>query len=270
MRRILILPCLLLLLLGACSAPRKTIYFTENNGADTGSVTVTKVPESTIQPDDILAITVTSVSSLTLDKDPVAIFREGGTTFSATAQQAGVGGAATAPSTGFLVDGDGYIDFPVVGRIQLAGMTIRQAKEILAQRLKKIVTDPVVEIRITNFKVSVLGEVARPGFVLAPNHKITVLEALAAAGDIPISGRKDNILVIREENGVQQRGRLNLNDVSAFRNPYFYLKQNDIVYVEPNRVRRQQTNDFTQIYLPIVSSVLTSLLAVYGIIQVSR
>ncbi len=270
MRTIRPLFLLLVLFAGACSAPRKTIYFAENGGNDSGSMAVAAVPESTIQPDDILAITVTSISSLTIDKDPVAIFREGGTTFSATATQAGVGGVAAAPSAGFLVDGDGFIDFPVVGKVQLGGLTMRQAKELLAQRLKKIVTDPVVEIRITNFKVSVMGEVNRPGFVLAPNHKITILEALAAAGDIPISGRKDNILVIREEGGMQRRSRINLNDVSAFRSPYFYLKQNDIIYVEPNRVRRQQTNDFTQVYLPIVSSVLTTLLAVYGIVQISR
>ncbi|MBD2542244.1 polysaccharide biosynthesis/export family protein [Coleofasciculus sp. FACHB-SPT36] len=270
MRSNVLLFSFFLIVIGACSTPRKTIYFSQGGPGDTVAMTVlsAEAAESTIRPDDILAINVTSISSVTLEKDPVAIFKEGGTTAPVTAVQAGM--SQSAVISGYLVDGEGSIDFPVIGKLRVAGLTITQAKEALVKRLSAIVRNPIVEMRITNYKVSVLGEVARPGIVLAPNHKLSVLEALASVGDIPITGRKDNIKIIRNEGGVQHIGVLNLNDRSVFKSPYYYLKQNDIVYVTPTSVRRQETNEFTRVYLPTITTLLSAVLAVYGIVQISR
>ncbi|OJW81288.1 MAG: hypothetical protein BGO69_04280 [Bacteroidetes bacterium 46-16] len=255
-------------LLSACAAPQKTIYFAENtpNDVQVQVQRMERLKEITVQPDDILAIHVTTISSLA-EKTPVSIFNDGGTAFS-IGGSAGAGGGAQ--NTGYLVDPDGFIDFPVVGKIKVAGLNLRQVKDLIAQRLTAYVKEPVVEARIINYKITVLGEVNHPGTVIAPNHKISIIDAVAAAGDIPISGRKDNVLIIRENEGTREFARLNLNSKNVFTSPYYYLRQNDIVYVEPARIRRQQSNEFLQFYLPTITALLSTALAVYGIVQISN
>ena len=225
--------------------------------------------EITIQSDDILAINVTSISSNLLNKtaDPVTMYNNGGTQFTLVATS---GGGQAGQNSGYLVDGNGFIDYPVVGKIKVAGLTIRQAKETIQSQIKDYLKDPVVEVRILNYKITVLGDVNRPGTVVAPNHKINLVEALAAAGDVLITGRKDHIMVIREQEGRREFAYLNLNSRNVFSSPYYYLRQNDIVYVEPSRVRRQENNEFFRFYLPAISSVLSTALAVYGIVQLSN
>ena len=133
------------------------------------------------------------------------------------------------------------------------------------------VKDPVVEIRILNYKVTVMGEVKYPGVVIAPNHRMNVLEALAAADDITLAGRKDNVMVIRENHGRREFARINLNSRNAFANPYFYLKQNDIVYVEAARVARQQAqNDVVEFYLPALAEIFTSIIGVFALTQLTK
>jgi polysaccharide export outer membrane protein len=262
------LPLLLSCILFSCAAPRKTIYFRTDAAVDP-SVEVqqgNQEYESVIQSDDILAINITSISSMS-DKDPVGIFRDGGTAYNMTA---GTGTSGGPQNAGYLVDKEGFIDFPVVGKISVAKQTIRQAKSTIAARLKDYMKDPVVEVRIINYKVIVLGEVGRPGTIIAPNHKINIIEAIAAAGDIPVTGRKDNVLIIRENNGNREFTRLNLNSRDIFKSPYYYLKQNDIISVEASQVRRQESNAFTRVYLPVVTALVSTALSIYGIILISR
>lgn len=261
-------------LLFSCAAPQKTIYFRTDTKmepqVETMAIRESDV-EGLIKPDDIVAINITSISSIT-DKDPVGIFKDGGTMYSLVTGGGGVGGGGSigGQTAGYLVDKEGLIDFPVVGKISVGGQTIRQAKEIIAVRLKDYVKEPVVEVRIINYKVTMLGEVNRPGPVIAANHKINIVEAIAAAGDIPLTGKKENILVIRDNNGKKEFARLNLNSRDVFNSPYYYLKQNDIVYVEPNKIRRQESNTFFRVYLPIFTTLLSTALAVYGIVQISN
>lgn len=252
-----------------CSAPMKTIYFRTDAAVDSTvqSISGNQQYESIIQSDDILAINITSISSLS-DKDPVGIFKEGGTPYTVTAS-AGTPGVGS-QNAGYLVDKEGFIDFPVLGKINVGNQTIRQAKNTIALKLKDYVKDPVVEVRIINYKVVVLGEVGHAGTIIAPNHKINIIEAIAAAGDIPITGRKDNVLIVRENSDSRAFTRLNLNSRDIFKSPYFYLKQNDIVYVEASRVKRQETNTFTRIYLPIISVLITTALAAYAIIVATK
>ena len=270
MRRICTaLTAVILLFAASCVGPQKSIYFKDQTPVDPKVLTqrMDRIKEAIIQPDDILAINVTSPSSIVEDRGntTVAIFNGGGTPYTSEATL----GGASMQTNGFLVDPSGNIDYPFLGKVRMGGLTIRQAKDALANKLRNIIKEPVVEIRIVNYRITVLGEVTRPGTIIAPNHKMSIIDAVAAAGDIPVTGRKDNVMVIRENEGVREFAHLNLNSKEVFTSPYFYLKQNDIVYVEPARVRRQEGNDFFRFYLPAITSVMSTLLAIYGIIQLS-
>lgn len=254
----------------SCATQQKSVYFSANTPNSSAAFTqkMERSKDLTVQPDDILAIHITTISSMGLgEKSPVNIFNDGGTVYNISES---TGNGSSMQTNGYLVDANGNIDFPVIGKMYVAGKTIRQVKEGLALKLKDYLKDPVVEARIINYRVTVLGEVNRPGTVTAPNHRISVVEAVAAAGDVMITGRKDNILVVRETDGVREFARLDLNSTNVFSSPYFYLKQNDIVYVEPARIRRQQNSEFTQVYVPVISSVVSTLLAVYGIVILSN
>lgn len=265
-----------LLLVVACTAPQKTIYFSEN-GLQNAAVQVDNIDrrkEVTILPDDIIAIKVSTISSI-VDKggaNPVAIFNDGGTAYSITTGGGGAGGGTgnSAQNLGYLVDVNGFIDYPVIGKLKISGLSLRQVKELLADKLKAYVKEPVVEANIINFRITVLGEVGRQGQIVAPNQKMSIIDAIAAAGDIPISGRKDNVLIIRETEGKREYARVNLNSRTVFSSPYYYLKQNDIVYVEPARMRRQESNDFLRFYLPTIMTILTSAVTIYGVTQLAK
>ena len=271
MRRMLTaISAVTLLFAASCAGPQKSIYFRDNSPVNPAVTTqkIDKIKEAIIQPDDILAINVTSPSSIVEEKGntTVAIFNGGGTPYTTEASLSGGGSS----SNGFLVDPSGYIDYPFLGKMKVGGLTIRQAKDALNNKLKSIIKEPVVEIRIVNYRITVLGEVGHPGTIIAPNHKISIIDAVAAAGDIPVTGRKDNVTVIRENEGIREFAHLNLNSREVFTSPYFYLKQNDIVYVEPARIRRQEGNDFFRFYLPAITSLMSTLLAIYGIVQLSN
>jgi len=271
MRRMyLALSAMILLFAASCAGPKKSIYFKDNTPVDPAVATqkIDRIKEAIIQADDILAINVTSPSSIVEDKGntTVAIFNGGGTPYTTNAT---LGGGGTS-SNGFLVDPAGYVDYPFLGKMKLGGLTIRQAKDALANKLRSIVKEPVVDIRIINYRITVLGEVGKPGTIIAPNHKMSIIDAIAAAGDIPVTGRKDNVTVIRENEDTREFAHLNLNSREVFTSPYFYLKQNDIVYVEPARIRRQEGNDFFRFYLPTITTLMSTLLAIYGIVQLSN
>ena len=260
-----------LLVAASCSSPKKTIYFNESSKSDT-TVTIQSIqphPEIIIQTDDILAINVTSIQAYS-EKDPVAIFNGGGTQYNITPMNAGSGSTPGTNVNGFLVDKEGNIDFPVLGKLKVSGFTIRQIKEMMVQKLISYLKDPVVEARIINFKITVLGEVSRVGPIIAQTPRMNILDAISAAGDIPVTGRKDNVLIIRENGSTRSFAHLNLNSKDLFTSPFFYLQQNDIVYVEPSRIRRQESNQFLRFYLPTISNLLSTALAVYGIVQLSK
>jgi polysaccharide biosynthesis/export protein len=262
---------LCVILMASCSAPKKVVYFkadTPNDSIITYQPLQNR-PDVVIQPDDILSINVSSVTGIT-EKDPLGIFNSGGTEYNIVASSTSTGGASQTAVKGFLVDKDGNIDFPVIGKININGMPLRKVKELMAQKLQPYLKDPVVEVRIINFKVTLLGEVSRVGQVVAPNQRMTIIEAIAAAGDIPITGKRENVLIVREHNGIREFGHINLNSKNVFTSQYYYLQQNDIVYVEPSRVRRQESNDFLRFYLPTITTFLSTALAVYGIVQLTK
>ncbi len=161
---------------------------------------------------------------------------------------------------GYLVDDKGNIDFPVVGKVQVAGLTIDQAKARLTSEVQKYLRDAVINMRFLNFKITVLGEVNAPGTFKVTNERFTVLEAIGQAGDMTDYASRDNVLVIRERQGQREYARLNLQSADIFTSPYFYLTQNDIVYVEPTKPATARVADPVVRYISIGSG-LASLVA---------
>src|SRR5690606_37205470 len=163
------------------------------------------------------------------------------------------------PALGYLVDENGEINFPFIGKMVVAGMSKTALTDTLTARIRRDVADAVVAIRVMNYKITVLGEVNAPGSYTIPSERVSVLDVIGLAGDLTIFGRRDNVKVIREFNGKREMGVLNLNDGNIFNSPYFYLRQNDIVYVEMNNrkvVNADQTNFRT---LSLVTGALSAI-----------
>ncbi len=135
----------------------------------------------------------------------------------------------------YLIDIDGNIDYPVLGKIKLLGLTVEEAKELFKEKLSVYLNDPIINIRILNFRISVLGQVNAPGRYEVSGERITLLEAIAMAGDLDIKGQRKNILVIRDFNGTKTYTRVDLTNKELFNSPVYYLTQNDIIYIEPNK-----------------------------------
>jgi len=233
--------------LSSCANPKKAIYF---NDQPDGTITNTlPVLQQTINANDILSIVVSS-----LNPEASVIFNSPTTSSNAATGTAVVGRSFS----GYLVEQDGSIQFPVLGKIQVAGLTKSELTEFLRKTLvdKKLLIDPIVTINFLNFRVTVLGEVLHPMVVNVPNEKISLLEAIGMAGDLTIFARRDNVLLIREEKGKRTLKRLDLNSGSIFMSPYYYLKSNDIVYAEPNRTKIFANSNTRQI-LPLVISILS-------------
>jgi polysaccharide export outer membrane protein len=196
-----------------------------------------------IQPDDLLEIGVYA-------EDPAAV---------APFTLQGIGEKTreenSTSGNQYLVDRSGDIEFPVLGKLHLSGLKIEEARDTIKSRLAQYIRQPIVNIRWMNFKFTVLGEVMRPATYSLPESSVTVLEAVGLAGDLTNYGNRENILVIREQDGQRSFGRINLRDRAVFHSPYFYLKQNDVVYVEPVRQKAGLVGDqATTKVLPWVSA----------------
>ncbi|RAK02569.1 polysaccharide export outer membrane protein [Larkinella arboricola] len=159
-------------------------------------------------------------------------------------------------AVGYLVDAEGNVQLPLVGKIKIAGLTSTGARDLIQEKLKKYLKEPTVAVRFLNFKVSVLGEVARPSMFSVPNEQMTLTEALSLAGDITIYGRRDNVMIIRETNGKREFGRVNMNQRDLFKSPFYYLHPNDVIYVEPGKARLAYADRFYTI-LPSVIGALS-------------
>lgn len=161
----------------------------------------------------------------------------------------------------YLVNNSGEIAFPVLGTLKVGGMTTQETSELIVSMLERYLKErPIVTVRLVNYKISVIGEVSRPGVYTVSNEQVNVFEALALAGDLTIYGKRDNVRIIRSEDGKQQLISINLNDENIIYSPHFYLRQNDIVYVEPNKAKKQSANIGSSTNLLIsITSILISL-----------
>lgn len=161
----------------------------------------------------------------------------------------------------YLVDNEGNIDFPVLGTLHIGGLTKSEAEQLIRERLKPQFKElPIVTVRMINYKISVLGEVARPGTFTISNEKVNLFEALAMAGDMTIYGLRENVKLIREDDkGEQQIIELNLNDKNILQSPYYYLQQNDILVVTPNKTKAKTADisSSTTIWFSVISSLVS-------------
>lgn len=229
----------------SCSSTRQLAYF--NNQPEGIYDNKTPLLQQTIIPNDLLSITVSS-----LNPEATAIFNN------ASSSSAPSSGTNVRNATGYLVEADGTIQFPLLGKIQGAGLTKTELAEFLRKTLedKKLLIDPIVVINFLNYRVTVLGEVSRPMVVTVPNEKISLLEAIGMAGDLTLYAKRDNVLLIREEKGKRLLKRINLNSGDIFDSPYYYLKNNDIIYAEPNKTKAFSTSATREV-LPLAFSFLT-------------
>ena len=156
---------------------------------------------------------------------------------------------------GYLVGSAGEIELPLVGPIKVGDLTVTESSALIKQKLKPFLKEPTVSVRNQNFRISVLGEVARPALFTVPNDQITLIEALSLAGDATIYGRRDNVLIVREEEGRKNFARVDLTQRDLFRSPYYYLHPNDVVYVEPNKAKVANADRFYLIAPTILSTL---------------
>lgn len=224
----------LIFLVASCAAPKNIVYL-QNKLIDHPEE-MDKHAGIVIQPKDQLSIIVSS-----RNPELVSMFNLPVVTYQAGTEIVSAGGSQKL--TGYVVDNNGCIDFPVLGKLKIAGMTRWELSDYIKNRLIKegLLSDAVVTVEFMNFKVSVMGEVNSPGAYTITGDKVTILEALSLARDLTIFGQRENVSVIREYNGKRTIYNINLCDVNMFESPAYYLMQNDIVYVEPNKAKTRQS-----------------------------
>ncbi|MDB5014473.1 MAG: polysaccharide export protein [Daejeonella sp.] len=221
----------------SCQPARNLVYFSENTNGP--KVSNQANVETRIQQNDLLNI---SVSSLSVESN--ALFNQPSTTV----------------KEGYRVDKTGSINFPVVGKIKVDGLTLDQSQETIARKLDQYVKNPTVNVKFLNFKVTVIGEVNRPATFTVTDERINLLEALGLAGDMTAFGKRENVLIIRETGGERTMARINLNNKDVLSSPYFNLKLNDVIYVEPVKAKAAQASQSNRV-LPFVAAGVSLLSA---------
>ncbi len=233
---------------------RKTEEFTQYKNHE-----ITNHQRILIAPDDILFIQVHSL-------DPISVapfnLRPSGTSVSISQSDASL--------YGYLVDANGFIDFPVLGKIKLEDLTTDEVKKVIADSVANYVINPVVTVRFVNFKITVLGYVMSPGPISIQGERVTILEVIAMAGDFSPYAYKDRVQITREENGERIFGTIDLRSPDLYQSPFFYLQQNDVIYVEPIKQATSAVTDPLTKVLPVVSTFISLLALAVAIAGATR
>ena len=253
---------LLVALVSSCRAPKNVAYLQNSDYVDLSSE---YLYDAKIMPKDILTITVNTVNpeaaapfNLTVS---TALNIQTRSTYSQPALQT------------YLVDNAGMIDFPVLGRLVVGGLTKHECEKLIHDKIMPYLNaneNPVVTVRMSSYSISVLGEVARPGSYQVSREKINILEALAQAGDLTIYGVRENVKLIRENaKGHKEIHTINLNDANLLTSPFYYLQQNDIVYVEPNKVKARNSSigQSTTLWISATSILISMASLLYNILK---
>lgn len=222
------IPFLVVLVLFSCKSREEMVYYQNIDGL--AHAEQSNSYEIKIQPDDLLTIIVSA-------DDPETAIPFNLSTISVPS--AGSANASRGQETmqSYLVNANGMIDFPVLGKLQVGGLSRSEVLQLLQIKISKYIKNPIINLRIMNFKVSVQGEVTLPGTYPVSSERITLIEAISMARDLTIYGKRDNILVIREVNGIKSYNRVDITKADFIHSPFYYLAQNDVVYVEPNKTR---------------------------------
>ena len=252
MKKSLFFLMIILLLVSSCKPKQNMIYMSNNNFEQ--EVSQARYEGLHIQEGDMLEIIVTAL-------DDLAVKPFNRTTMQRTGDDGSAGGNIRLGDNEYQVTSEGYIIFPVLGNIYCKGMTKQQLKAELDTRLKEYLVDPVVTVRHTNFNISVLGDVGSPGQKTSPTEKLNVFQALALAGDMRDSANRTQVKLIRysEESGKDVTYTLDLSEASIVNSPFYYLQQNDILYIEPDRnkqIAANTTNPNRALFLQLMGVVL--------------
>ena len=229
----------------SCTSSKKVVYFQDSQDFET------IVTENRFEPkfkvDDVISIYVATLNP------------EASAPFNLTI---GVAANGQSESLDYIVDKNGDIEFPVIGKVNVLGLSPEELKVDLKERLSSYLKDPIINVRLRNFTVTVLGEVRSPGTYPIIGEQVTILEALGLAGDLTIKGRRENVMVIRDFDGVKVYNRLDLTSKDVMNSPAYYLTQNDVVYVEPNKSAAvaSSLDNRTTIALSILSLIVTTTL----------
>lgn len=222
-----------------------TVYF--NQHKDSLLAIIAKKYEPTIQPGDRIIISISA-----LDPASVAAFN--------------LNIVATNAVSGYIVEADGTIKLPQLGKLAVRGFTRVRLVDTLAVLVSKFVSDPTIDVQFVNYKITVLGEVNRPGIINFPDGKVTIADAIGSSGDLTPYARKDNILVIREQEGRREFGEVNILSINAFNSPYFNLQQNDIVYIEPTKSKSLNSDQSLIRNLSVITSILSVISTVFFLV----
>jgi len=236
-----------LIVLASCVSKKDIVYF-QNDTINQSQVSNSY--KTIIKPDDVLQITITA-----LDVEAVRPFNLAAVTYSTSSNSA----IGVAQQQTYLVDTNGEIDFPVLGKLNIGGLTRDELIAFLKDKLEPdYILNPNINVRIANYKITVLGDVQRPGSYPIPNERITILEALGLAGDLNLSAQRENILVQREEEGKKVQYRVDLLSKKIFTSPVYYLQQNDVVYVEPNyaKIQSASANSNTSLIISVTAVLI--------------
>jgi polysaccharide biosynthesis/export protein len=225
---------------------------------DLPAISSSKNPDLLIQPNDALSITVNA-----LDPQLAA-------PFNLVDMRSGSAIQANSPLISFLVDSNGEIDYPVLGKIKVEKLTIPQLRELLTKRIKAYIKEPTVNIRRVNFKITVMGEVSKPGTFEINSERITILEALGLAGDMTQHSDRQRVMVIREENGKVTTQKIDLQSSTFFNSPYYYLRQNDVVYVDPKKSKKGSVSDPANKYVNWIVAGFSAVAAVLSVVAILR
>lgn len=251
------------LLMGSCGSTKNVAYL--QNSVEVDLSKSSYLYDARIMPKDQLTITVS-----TTDPDAAIPFN----LTVPTAYTANQRSSYSQPMLQmYLVDNDGNINFPIVGNLHLGGMTKAEAESYIQERINPYMAkgqNPIVTVRMSTYQISVLGEVARPGSFPVSREKITILEALAQAGDLTIYGQRENVKLIREDSqGKKTIYEINLNDANLINLPYYYLQQNDVIYVTPNKVKAQNSSvgSMTTLWFSATSILISLTSLLYNILR---
>ena len=262
MKKYLVFLCGALLLM-SCGSTKKITYF--QNIPDVDFKQSRYLYDAKIMPKDVLSITVSTVNP-----EAAAPFNQTVPTVLSSSSQSTYNNSLM---QSYLVDNNGNIDYPVVGTITVGGLTKSECEQLVLSKIRPYINEnerPLVTVRMFNYKISVLGEVNRPGMFTVGNEKITIYEALAQAGDLTIYGVRDNVKLLREDaTGQKEIHILNLNDANLVTSPYYYLQQNDVVYVEPNKVksRNSAVGATTSLWFSATSILISLTSLLYNILK---
>jgi polysaccharide export outer membrane protein len=251
------LSLLLVLVFTSCKTQQRALGYLENLG-DSTQLNSIRYQEPLIQKNDQLAITIYSKAA------------DDGRTDAWYNVVSATGGSASGAPAGYIVDNDGNILHPRIGLIKAEGLTKPQLAEAIKRKINEkdsVLTHPVVIVKLLNFRVTMLGEVAKPGPITLPGERINILEAVGLAGDLSIYGKKDDIVVIREVDGKVEYGKVDLSSKSIFQSPYFYLRQNDVVLVNPNKNKARLNDQVFNQRMGIAFSIINTIALLYNIFR---